>query len=443
MAVPVSRKKQRLSKKIHEADESSLFCRFFEKFLFRVPLALLFLAFVYVWSSSTTVFSGSIVHVCVSSRKLSNLYCLSAGTQRPNFEIPVSLANHTSSKVNDEDSDDVADSRADRGAKEDTPSDSTSVINIEQKFGNQTLEDAYKEVEDQIKTHRSWISNSSDHTTCEEKGIYVYKLPSKFNKDLLAQCEEMIPWADFCRFLTNNALGEPIESLGSGWHHTHQYSLEPIFHARILKHPCRVYDHNMAKLFYVPYYGGLDILRWHFKNVSNDVKDSLALELVRWLETQGPWYNNLGKDHVFVLGKVSWDFRRSGGSSWGTRLLELDEMKNPPPGDSPTRKSVFDSLVSGCIPVLFDPFTAYYQYPWHFPEDRDKYSVFVDKDEVRNRTVNVVERLMKIPLRERENMRRYIVFELLPGLVYDMTKQPGPPVPGPAPSGRLAAPPVS
>lgn len=107
--------------------------------------------------------------------------------------------------------------------------------------------------------------------------------------------------------------------------------MEPIFHSRVLKHPCRVFDHNQAALFYVPYYGGLDILRWHFKNVSNDVKDSLAMELVRWLEMQGPWYRHLGKDHVFVLGKISWDFRRNegGSSNWGTRLLELDEMQNP------------------------------------------------------------------------------------------------------------------
>jgi hypothetical protein len=102
-------------------------------------------------------------------------------------------------------------------------------------------------------------------------------------------------------------------------------------------------------------------------------------------------------------------------------IIELfveSEFCLQPPGDSPTRKSVFDSLISGCIPVLFDPFTAYYQYPWHLPEDYDKYSVFLDKKEVREMNVNVVERLGNISLRERENMRRYIVYELLPGLVY-------------------------
>ena len=37
-----------------------------------------------------------------------------------------------------------------------------------------------------------------------------------------------------------------------------------------------------------------------------------------------------------------------------------------PPGDMPTRKSVFDAILSGCIPVLFHPLTARYMYEWHW-----------------------------------------------------------------------------
>lgn len=44
--------------------------------------------------------------------------------------------------------------------------------------------------------------------------------------------------------------------------------------------------------------------------------------------------------------------------------------------------------------------------------------VFIDKEEVKNKSVDVVEKLMKISSKERENMRRYIVYELLPGLIY-------------------------
>lgn len=97
----------------------------------------------------------------------------------------------------------------------------------------------------------------------------MYDLPSKFNKDLISQCNDMLPpWVDFCGYLSNGEIGEAV---GRAWYNTHQYALELIFHARVLNHSCRVYDPANAKLFYVPYYGGLDVLRWHFKNVTNAV----------------------------------------------------------------------------------------------------------------------------------------------------------------------------
>lgn len=40
-----------------------------------------------------------------------------------------------------------------------------------------------------------------------------------------------------------------------------------------------------------------------------------------------------------------------------------------PPGDHPTRKSLFDAILSGCIPVLFHPLTAKYMYEWHWGQD--------------------------------------------------------------------------
>ncbi|KAG4188697.1 hypothetical protein ERO13_A08G181900v2 [Gossypium hirsutum] len=506
MAIPMSKKKSKPSKKLetkhHQFSDTLLF-----KILNRIPLAIFLLILIFLWSSSTTIISGKFVHVCVSSRKLNNLYCLSAGTQ-PNFEIPIpALSNNIST-----------------GIKE--------VVDIVQEVPDPIVNNgsdgevafAVKVVEQQLQVQRSWISNKNHVTSCDGKGIYVYDLPSKFNKDLVGQCGDMIPWTNFCKYFNNEAMGEPLVKLGKGWYHTHQYALELIFHTRALKHTCRVYNENEAKLFYVPFYGGLDILRWHFKNVSNDVKDTLGLELVKWLENKESWQKNSGKDHVFVLGKISWDFRRKNEdvSSWGTRFLELDQLQKSikllierqpwhvndigiphptyfhphvdddiitwqlkiirsnrtslvsfagaerpdapqnirsilinqcnnsgtncrflncssggcdqpesvvelfmdsefclqPPGDSPTRKSVFDSLVSGCIPVLFDPFTAYYQYPWHLPEDHSKYSVFIEQEEVRKMKVNIIEKLMTVPIREREDMRRYIVYELLPGLVY-------------------------
>ncbi|KAM5572497.1 xyloglucan-specific galacturonosyltransferase 1 [Rosa sericea] len=548
MAVPLSKRNSKHLKKEAPKREpcfcfSPCFCFIaLFKFLYRLPAAFFLLFLIYLWSSSTTIISGNIVHVCVSSRKLNNHYCLSAGSTRPNFELP-NLSNATLYLHIPDPSSNLSISISPPLSQKNSPisppppkvsseiviretvqvvhDESDPVKNGANKKREEEIANAKKEVEEQLRLHRSWISNKK-HEGCEGRGVYVYDLPSKFNKDLLGQCRDMVPWMDFCKYFGNEALGEPIPKLGEGWYHTHQYSLEPIFHQRILKHPCRVYSENEAKLFYVPFYGGLDILRWHFKNVSNDVKDTLSLELITWLEKQDSWTKNSGRDHLLVLGKISWDFRRKDGS-WGTRLLEIDQMQNPikllierqpwqpndigiphptffhpnsdedimalqwkiissyrkklvsfagaarpgaaenirsilinqcntaengkchflncgsggcdqpemvtelfmesefclqPPGDSPTRKSLFDSLISGCIPVIFDPFTAYYQYPWHLPEEHGKYSVFVDQEDVRGMKVNVVEMLMKISKEKRDDMRRHIVYELLPGLVY-------------------------
>lgn len=40
-----------------------------------------------------------------------------------------------------------------------------------------------------------------------------------------------------------------------------------------------------------------------------------------------------------------------------------------PPGDDPARKALFDIILSGCIPVVFDASTLYNQYPWHVNEE--------------------------------------------------------------------------
>ncbi|KAL6986229.1 hypothetical protein U1Q18_019597 [Sarracenia purpurea var. burkii] len=516
-AVSISKKKWRQPKRL-QPTELGFFGSILTKLLHRVPAALLFLILVFLWSSSTTIISGNILHVCVSSRKLNNLYCLSAGAQ-PNLEIPIPLVENSSIVLRPN----IKKVGGENHLVSENPIDPPPVFNPKVE-DDEEVRKAVKIVEEQLRLHRSWAVNSNPPAaSCDGRGIYVYDLPPRFNKDLTRQCGDMVPWIDFCKYFSNEALGEAIPELGHGWFHTHQYFLEPIFHSRVLNHPCRVHNEDEANLFYVPYYGGLDILRWHFKNVSHDVKDSLALDLVNWLRSRRAWVQNSGKDHVFVLGKISWDFRRSDNTSWGTRFLELDQMQNPvkilierqpwhvndigvphptqfhprsdddivawqlkiirsnrkslvsfagaarpaapenirsvliqqcaaadseecrflncssggcdraktiielfmesefclqPPGDSPTRKSVFDSIVSGCIPVLFDPFTAYYQYPWHLPEDHGKYSVFIEKEEVRKMKVNVIERLSKVPVREREDMRRYIVYELLPGVVY-------------------------
>lgn len=96
---------------------------------------------------------------------------------------------------------------------------------------------AMKAIEEQLREQRSWINNNNNNggaAACGGRGIYVYELPAKFNKELVEQCGEMVPWMDFCKYFSNEGLGEPIPELGKGWFNTHQYALEPIFHSRYL-----------------------------------------------------------------------------------------------------------------------------------------------------------------------------------------------------------------
>ena len=79
---------------------------------------------------------------------------------------------------------------------------------------------------------------------------------------------------------------------------------------------------------------------------------------------------------------------------------------------------MFDSLVS---PVFFSKFTVYYQYPWRLPDDLRKHSVYVDQEKVEKGEVDVIEMLKKIPLEKRKEIRRFIVYELMPGLVYGLS----------------------
>ncbi|KAL3680489.1 hypothetical protein R1sor_023445 [Riccia sorocarpa] len=381
-----------------------------------------------------------------------------------------------------------------------------------------------------------------DLPSCEGRYIYLYDLPSKFNADLIAECDTLDRWLDLCDYLQHEGMGLVLDSsqeagvlFPSGtWYLTFQFNLEPIFHARMKTYECLTTDESKASLFYIPFYGTLDVNKWKFAdNATNEDRDRLGLDLVRWLEGRESWKRNNGMDHVLILGDISWDFRRlQDADQWGSKLLQLPQMSAPaklliernpwhpndigvpyptsfhpasdddirtwqshcekaerkylvsfvgrprptieanvrghliqqcldnpnecfflkckhrervclrpdattdvflhshfcmqPPGDTPSRRSVFDSLIGGCIPVLFDPYTAYYQYPWHLPEDPKSFSVYVSTELVLNGTANVIEILKKISPEERAVMRARIIHEILPGLVYSKpgTKHP-------------------
>ncbi|PKA61917.1 Xyloglucan galactosyltransferase KATAMARI1 like [Apostasia shenzhenica] len=88
-----------------------------------------------------------------------------------------------------------------------------------------------------------------------------------------------------------------------------------------------------------------------------------------------------------------------------------------PKGDSYTRRSAFDAMVAGCVPVFFLPETAYWQYRWHLPENGSRYSVLVAEEEVKKGAVRVEEVLMRLGEEEVRGMREEVV-RMIPGLVY-------------------------
>lgn len=88
-----------------------------------------------------------------------------------------------------------------------------------------------------------------------------------------------------------------------------------------------------------------------------------------------------------------------------------------PQGDSYTRRSAFDSMLAGCIPVFFHPGSAYTQYTWHLPKNYTTYSVFIPEDDIRKRNMSIEERLLQIPPEQVKIMRENVI-SLIPGLIY-------------------------
>ncbi|KAF3457370.1 hypothetical protein FNV43_RR02027 [Rhamnella rubrinervis] len=88
-----------------------------------------------------------------------------------------------------------------------------------------------------------------------------------------------------------------------------------------------------------------------------------------------------------------------------------------PSGDSFTRRSTFDSILAGCIPVFFDPASAYTQYLWHLPTNFSKYSVFISKHDIKEKRVSISERLLGVPTDEIFEMQEEVT-RMIPKIIY-------------------------
>ena len=79
-----------------------------------------------------------------------------------------------------------------------------------------------------------------------------------------------------------------------------------------------------------------------------------------------------------------------------------------PPGDSLTRKSLFDSFATGCIPVIFAQATIN-QYFWHIPPDViDLISIYIPRQRVVNEGLNVLNYLKEITADQISKMQEKI-----------------------------------
>eukprot|EP01038_Epipyxis_sp_PR26KG_P004238 gene4238-6015_t len=90
-----------------------------------------------------------------------------------------------------------------------------------------------------------------------------------------------------------------------------------------------------------------------------------------------------------------------------------------PIGDLMTRKGLFDSLLQGCIPVVFDPLTASVMYTWHWEESFwNEISVFLPFHPVSYRYMDPIEYLKNMfkynltIIHKKQELIRSRVFEL-------------------------------
>ncbi|XP_062153645.1 xyloglucan galactosyltransferase XLT2-like [Alnus glutinosa] len=108
--------------------------------------------------------------------------------------------------------------------------------------------------------------------------------------------------------------------------------------------------------------------------------------------------------------------RCSNGTSAILETFLGSEFCLQPRGDSFTRRSIFDCMLAGSIPVFFWRRTAYYQYEWFLPVERESYSVFIDRNAVKNGT-SIKEVLERYSKEEVRKMREKVI-DNIPKIVY-------------------------
>jgi hypothetical protein len=183
---------------------------------------------------------------------------------------------------------------------------------------------------------RALASADDKDDLCGGQYIYVQDLPARFNKDMLQRCDRLSLWTNMCRYTTNGGFGPMLRGgkgafhgAGAGWYDTDEHALDIIFHERIKRYECLTDDPSLAAAVFVPFYAGLDVAR-HLWGNNISARDELALDLARHLAGRPEWRAMGGRDHFFVAGRTTWDFRREddGHAEWGSKLLNLPAARN-------------------------------------------------------------------------------------------------------------------
>ncbi|KAL3645339.1 putative xyloglucan galactosyltransferase gt19 [Castilleja foliolosa] len=380
--------------------------------------------------------------------------------------------------------------------------------------------------------------DSDLESDCTNRWIHIRHLPPEFNLDLLTNCSEYPLFDNFCPYISNYGLGQKTHNSSHSWYRTDPFMLELIFHRRMLEYPCLTPDPNLADAFYIPYYSGIDAIKFLFgPEVNSSFRHGLNLfNHIARVDTPSIWNRNHGHDHFLVMARPAWDFSQPLSNDppiFGTSFLELPEFFNltaltfegraypwqeqaipyptsfhppnlaffeswvnrvrrsrrstlmlfaggggisanpnvrrsirlecenatsmsangtgysklcefvdcsngicehdpikfmkpmlqssfclQPPGDTPTRRSTFDAIVAGCIPVFFEELSAKKQYGWHLKEEEyDEFSVFIGKEDVVFKGVRILDVLMAIP-RGEVRRKREKVLEMMGRVMY-------------------------
>ncbi|XP_075099714.1 xyloglucan galactosyltransferase XLT2-like [Nicotiana tabacum] len=89
-----------------------------------------------------------------------------------------------------------------------------------------------------------------------------------------------------------------------------------------------------------------------------------------------------------------------------------------PRGDGLTRRSMFDCMLAGSIPVYFWKGTFKGQYEWHLPWMPESYTVFIDNRDVRATNGSLILKVLESFHKDKVKEMRETLINLLPKFVY-------------------------